>query len=148
MEEMERFGVPRRIVAFVMPTGYSFNLDGSTLYLAVASVFVAQAAGIHMSVGKQLLMMLTLMLTSKGVAGVPRAGLVILSGALATFGLPLQGVAVIVGVDALMDMARTSINVVGNCLASAVMARWEGELGEGGALTGPLAAAEPAAHAN
>ena len=127
MEEMERFGVPRRIVAFVMPTGYSFNLDGSTLYLAVASVFVAQAAGVPMSIGSQLLMMLTLMLTSKGVAGVPRAGLVILSGALATFGLPLQGVAVIVGVDALMDMARTSINVVGNCLASAVMARWEGE---------------------
>ncbi len=133
MEEMERFGVPRRIVAFVLPTGYSFNLDGSTLYLAVASVFVAQAAGVDMSVGRQLLMMLTLMLTSKGVAGVPRAGLVILSGALTTFGLPLQGVAVIVGVDALMDMARTSINVVGNCLASAVMARWEGELGEGGA---------------
>ncbi|HEX6808757.1 MAG TPA: cation:dicarboxylase symporter family transporter, partial [Gemmatimonadaceae bacterium] len=99
----------------------------STLYLAVASVFVAQAAGVPMSLGSQLLMMLTLMLTSKGVAGVPRAGLVILSGALATFGLPLQGVAVIVGVDALMDMARTSINVVGNCLASAVMARWEGE---------------------
>ena len=123
MEEMERFGVPRRIVAFVMPTGYSFNLDGSTLYLAVASVFVAQAAGVHMGLGGQLLMMLT----SKGVAGVPRAGLVILSGALTQFGLPLQGVAVIVGVDALMDMARTSINVVGNCLASAVMAKWEGE---------------------
>ena len=127
MEEMERFGVPRRIVAFVLPTGYSFNLDGSTLYLAVASVFVAQAAGVHMGLGGQLLMMLTLMLTSKGVAGVPRAGLVILSGALTQFGLPLQGVAVIVGVDALMDMARTSINVVGNCLASAVMAKWEGE---------------------
>lgn len=141
MEEMERFGVPRRIVAFVLPTGYSFNLDGSTLYLAVASVFVAQAAGIHMSLGRQLLMMLTLMLTSKGVAGVPRAGLVILSGALATFGLPLQGVAVIVGVDALMDMARTSINVVGNCLASAVMARWEGEgtLGAGPAVVGSQA---------
>jgi proton glutamate symport protein len=137
MEEMERFGVPRRIVAFVMPTGYSFNLDGSTLYLAVASVFVAQAAGIDMPLPQQLLMMLTLMLTSKGVAGVPRAGLVILSGALAAFGLPLEGVAVIVGVDALMDMARTSINVVGNCLASAVMARWEGELGE---ITPALAA--------
>lgn len=141
MEEMEQFGVPRRIVAFVMPTGYSFNLDGSTLYLAVASVFVAQAAGVAMGVWQQLLMMLTLMLTSKGVAGVPRAGLVILSGALATFGLPLQGVAVIVGVDALMDMARTSINVVGNCLASAVMARWEGELalGTGAAVPAPLA---------
>jgi proton glutamate symport protein len=129
MEQMERFGVPRRIVAFVMPTGYSFNLDGSTLYLAVASVFVAQAAGIDMPLSQQLLMMLTLMLTSKGVAAVPRASLVILSGALATFGLPLQGVAVILGVDAVMDMARTSINLVGNCLATAVMARWEGELG-------------------
>ena len=130
MTAMERFGVPQRIVAFVMPTGYSFNLDGSTLYLAIASVFVAQAAGIDMPLSQQLLMMLTLMLTSKGVAAVPRASLVILSGALASFGLPLQGVAVILGVDAIMDMARTSINLVGNCLASAVMARWEGELGE------------------
>ncbi len=127
MEVMEQFGVPRRIVAFVMPTGYSFNLDGSTLYLAVASVFVAQAAGIDMSLSNQLIMMLTLMLTSKGVAAVPRASLVILSGALATFGLPLQGVAVILGVDAIMDMARTSINLVGNCLATVVMAQWEGE---------------------
>ncbi|HUR26552.1 MAG TPA: cation:dicarboxylase symporter family transporter [Planctomycetota bacterium] len=127
MEAMERFGVPRRIVAFVMPTGYSFNLDGSTLYLALASVFVAQAAGIDMPLSQQLLMMLTLMLTSKGVAAVPRASLVILSGALASFGLPLQGVALILGVDAVMDMARTSINLVGNCLATAVMARWEGE---------------------
>lgn len=131
MESMENFGVPARIVAFVMPTGYSFNLDGSTLYLAIASVFVAQAAGIDLPLSQQILMMLTLMLTSKGVAAVPRASLVILSGALASFGLPLQGVAVILGVDALMDMARTSINLVGNCLASAVMARWEGELGEG-----------------
>jgi proton glutamate symport protein len=130
MEVMERFGVPRRIVAFVMPTGYSFNLDGSTLYLALASVFVAQAAGIDMPIGQQLLMMLTLMLTSKGVAAVPRASLVILSGALASFGLPIQGVAVILGVDALMDMARTSTNVIGNCLATAVMARLEGELGK------------------
>lgn len=129
MTAMERFGVPRRIVAFVMPTGYSFNLDGSTLYLALASVFVAQAAGIDMPLSQQLLMMLTLMLTSKGVAAVPRASLVILSGALASFGLPLEGVAVILGVDAVMDMARTSINLVGNCLATAVMARWEGELG-------------------
>jgi proton glutamate symport protein len=127
MEVMEQFGVPRRIVAFVMPTGYSFNLDGSTLYLAVASIFVAQAAGIDMPLQTQLVMMLTLMLTSKGVAAVPRASLVILSGALATFGLPLTGVAVILGVDALMDMARTSINLVGNCLATVVMARWEGE---------------------
>jgi proton glutamate symport protein len=129
MTAMERFGVPRRIVAFVMPTGYSFNLDGSTLYLALASVFVAQAAGIDMPLSQQLLMMLTLMLTSKGVAGVPRAALVILAGALSSFGLPLQGVAVLLGVDALMDMARTSVNLVGNALATAVMARWEGELG-------------------
>lgn len=127
MENLEKMGVPKRIVAFVLPTGYSFNLDGSTLYLAVASVFVAQAAGIDMSLGNQIVMMLTLMLTSKGVAAVPRASLVILSGALATFGLPLEGVAVILGVDALMDMARTSINLLGNCLASVVMARWEGE---------------------
>jgi proton glutamate symport protein len=126
LQQMERLGVPRRIVAFVLPTGYSFNLDGSTLYLALASVFVAQAAGIDMPIGAQVLMMLTLMLTSKGVAAVPRASLVILSGALAQFGLPLQGVAVILGVDALMDMARTSINLVGNCLATVVMARWEG----------------------
>ncbi|HEV7994218.1 MAG TPA: dicarboxylate/amino acid:cation symporter, partial [Gemmatimonadaceae bacterium] len=114
LQRMERLGVPRRIVSFVLPTGYSFNLDGSTLYLALASVFVAQAAGIDMPVGTQILMMLTLMLTSKGVAAVPRASLVILSGALTQFGLPLQGVAVILGVDALMDMARTSINLVGN----------------------------------
>lgn len=128
MQAMEKFGVPRRIVSFVMPTGYSFNLDGTTLYLALASVFVAQAAGIEMTLGQQLIMMLTLMLTSKGVAAVPRASLVILSGTLASFGLPLQGVAVILGVDALMDMARTSINLLGNCLATAAMARWEGEL--------------------
>ena len=128
MTNMEKFGVPRRIVAFVLPTGYSFNLDGSTLYLAVASVFVAQAAGVDMTLGQQLLMMLTLMLTSKGVAAVPRASLVILAGTLATFKLPLEGVAVILAVDAFMDMARTSINLLGNCLASAVMARWEGEL--------------------
>jgi proton glutamate symport protein len=126
LQRMERLGVPRRIVSFVLPTGYSFNLDGSTLYLALASVFVAQAAGIHMPIGTQILMMLTLMLTSKGVAAVPRASLVILSGALTQFDLPLQGVAVILGVDALMDMARTSINLVGNCLATVVMARWEG----------------------
>ena len=127
MERMEQLGVPRRIVAFVLPTGYSFNLDGSTLYLALASVFVAQAAGVNMPISTQLVMMLTLMLTSKGVAAVPRASLVILSGALSQFGLPLQGVAVILGVDALMDMARTSLNVVGNCLATVVMARWEGD---------------------
>ncbi|MFN9201451.1 MAG: dicarboxylate/amino acid:cation symporter [Gemmatimonas sp.] len=130
MQAMEKFGVPRRIVSFVLPTGYSFNLDGSTLYLAIASVFVAQAAGIDMPLSQQLLMMLTLMLTSKGVAAVPRASLVILSGALAQFGLPLEGIAVILGVDAIMDMARTSVNLLGNCLATAVMGRWEGELQE------------------
>jgi proton glutamate symport protein len=127
-KRMTAFGVPKRIVSFVLPTGYSFNLDGSTLYLAVASMFVAQAAGVHMSLGQQLLMMLTLMLTTKGIAAVPRASLVILSGTLAAFQLPLEGVAVILGVDELMDMARTTVNLIGNCLASAVMARSEGEL--------------------
>jgi proton glutamate symport protein len=125
LENMEQFGVPKHIVAFVIPTGYSFNLDGSTLYLSLASVFVAQAAGVNLSFGQQLLMMLTLMLTSKGVAGVPRAALVILAGTLSTFHLPMEGVAVLLGIDALMDMARTSVNVVGNCLASAVVAKWE-----------------------
>lgn len=128
LRRMTEFGVPKRIVSFVLPTGYSFNLDGSTLYLAVASVFVAQAAGVEMTLNQQLMMMLTLMLTTKGVAAVPRASLVILSGTLATFGLPLEGVAIILGVDELMDMARTTVNLVGNCLASAVMARSEGEL--------------------
>ena len=127
MQVMESFGVPRRIVAFVMPTGYSFNLDGSSLYLSLAAVFVAQAAGIELSWGQQLLMVLTLMLTSKGVAGVPRASLVILAGTLASFGLPLEGVAIILGVDEILDMGRTTVNVVGNCLATAVIARWEGE---------------------
>ena len=126
LENMEAFGVPKHIVGFVIPTGYSFNLDGTTLYLSLASVFVAQAAGVHLSFGEQLLMMLTLMLTSKGVAGVPRAALVILAGTLATFHLPMEGSAVLLGVDAILDMARTSINVLGNCLASAVVARWEG----------------------
>ena len=125
MENMERLGVPRRIVGFVLPTGYSFNLDGTTLYLALASVFVAQAAGVELSWGQQIVMMLTLMLTSKGVAGVPRASLVILLGTLASFHLPVEGVIVILGVDELMDMARTAVNVVGNCLATVVIARWE-----------------------
>ena len=142
MQAMETFGVPRRIVAFVMPTGYSFNLDGTTLYLALASVFCFQAAGVDLSISNQILMMFMLMLTSKGVAAVPRAGLVILSGTLISFGgylkgerliddhqltLALAAVTTILGVDALMDMARTSINLVGNCLATCVMARWEGE---------------------
>jgi len=131
---MERFGVPRGIVGFVLPMGYSFNLDGSTLYLAVASVFIAQAAegasGVHFGLGQQILMMLTLMLTSKGVAAVPRASLVVLIAALQSFQLPLAGAAMILGVDAFMDMARTSVNVLGNCLASVVIARWEGEFDE------------------
>jgi proton glutamate symport protein len=126
LENMERFGVPKHIAGFVMPTGYSFNLDGTTLYLSLASVFVAQAAGIEMSIGQQLIMMLTLMLTSKGVAGVPRAALVILAGTLATFNLPMEGAAVLLGIDAVMDMGRTAVNVIGNCLATAVVARWEG----------------------
>lgn len=126
MENMERLGVPRRIVGFVLPTGYSFNLDGTTLYLALASIFVAQAAGVHLSWPQQIVMMLTLMLTSKGVAGVPRASLVILLGTLASFNLPAEGVIVILGVDELMDMARTCVNVIGNCLATVVVARWEG----------------------
>jgi Na+/H+-dicarboxylate symporter len=130
LQKMEQFGVPRRIVSFVLPTGYSFNLDGSTLYLAMASVFAAQASGIDMPLSQQVIMMLMLMLTSKGVAAVPRASLVILAGAIATFGLRLEAVAIILGVDAIMDMARTSVNLVGNCLASAAMARWEGELRE------------------
>ena len=137
MESMERFGVPPRIVGFVMPTGYSFNLTGSTLYLAVASVFVAQAAettiGWHMSLGQQITMMLTLMLTSKGVAGVPRASLVILLATLNSFvpsGLGPIGVAIIFGVDELMDMGRTCVNVIGNCLATVVVARWEKEFDE------------------
>ena len=128
MECMESFGVPRRIVAFVIPAGYSFNLDGSTLYLALASIFVAQAAGIHMTWLQQLLMVLTLMLTSKGIAGVPRATLLVLLASAASFHLPTEPIFVILGVDALIDMARTSLNVTGNCLASAVIARWENEL--------------------
>jgi proton glutamate symport protein len=128
MEAMEAFGVPRQIVAFVIPTGYSFNLDGSTLYLALASIFVAQAAGIHLSFAEQVVMVFTLMLTSKGLAGVPRASLVMLLATAESFHLPAWPIFVILGVDQLMDMARTMVNVIGNCLASAVIARWEGEL--------------------
>jgi proton glutamate symport protein len=127
MERMEEFGVPRKIVAFVMPTGYSFNLDGTTLYLSLATIFVAQISGIHLSWEKQLLIVFTLMLTSKGVAGVPRASMVILLGTAASFGLPAWPIYIILGIDELMDMARTSVNVLGNCLATAVIARWEGE---------------------
>ena len=126
LENMERLGIPKHIVGFVLPTGYSFNLDGSTLYLSLASMFVAQAAGVNMPIGTQITMMLTLMLTSKGVAAVPRASLVILAGTLGTFHLPLEGIALILGVDALMDMCRTSVNLLGNCVATAVVARWEG----------------------
>lgn len=134
MENMEKFGVPRKIVSFVLPTGYTFNLDGTTLYLSLASVFVAQAAGIHMPIGTQIIMGLTLMLTSKGVAGVPRASLVILLGTVASFGLPVWPVMAILGIDELMDMARTSVNVIGNTLASCVIARWEGEFDDEKAL--------------
>jgi proton glutamate symport protein len=126
LEVMERFGVPKTIVGFVLPTGYSFNLDGTTLYLSLASVFVAQIAGVHLTLGQQLVMMLTLMLTSKGVAGVPRAALVVLTATLTQFGLPLEGAAILLGIDQVMDMGRTAVNVMGNCVATAVVARWEG----------------------
>ena len=130
MEQVEAFGVPRRIVSFILPLGYSFNLDGSTLYLSLAAVFVAQAAGVDLTIGQEITMLLTLMLTSKGVAGVPRASLVILAATLASYNLPLEGITLILGVDALMDMGRTMTNVIGNCLASVVVAKWEGEFQE------------------
>jgi len=142
MEAMEGIGVPREVVAFVMPTGYSFNLDGSTLYLSLASIFVAQAAGIHLSIGQQLLMMLTLMLISKGVAGVSRAAIVILLGTVGSFGLPVEPVFILLGIDQLMDMARTSVNVFGNCLATVVVARWEGDFPSSSAAIGSLAPAD------
>jgi proton glutamate symport protein len=142
MEVLERLGVPRRIVSFVLPLGYSFNLDGTTLYLSLASIFVAQAAGVQLTVGQQVTMLLTLMLTSKGVAGVPRASLVILAGTLASYGLPLEGVTLILGVDELMDMARTMTNVIGNCLATVVIAKWEGEFVEASDEELALAAAK------
>jgi proton glutamate symport protein len=126
LEVMERFGVPKNIVGFVLPTGYSFNLDGSTLYLSLASVFVAQLAGVPMTFGQQIVMMLTLMLTSKGVAGVPRAALVVLTATLTQFNLPLEGAAILLGVDQILDMGRTAVNVMGNCIATVVVARWEG----------------------
>ena len=129
MEAMEAIGVPRQIVAFVIPTGYSFNLDGSSLYLSVAAIFVAQVAGIHLSLGQQLMIVLTLMLTSKGVAGVSRAALVILLATASSVGLPTEPVFLLLGVDQLLDMARTAVNVLGNCLATVVMAKWEGEFG-------------------
>jgi proton glutamate symport protein len=127
MEAMERLGVPRQIVAVVIPTGYSFNLDGSTLYLSLGALFVVQAAGVDMPLGQQLVLLVTLMLTSKGVAGVPRGALVILLGTVSSFGLPTEPVFIILGIDAVMDMVRTATNVFGNCLATVVIARWEGE---------------------
>jgi len=127
MEAMEELGVPRRVVSFVIPTGYSFNLDGSSLYLSLATLFVAQAAGIHLTFGRQLVILFALMLTSKGVAGVSRAALVILLGTASSFGLPSEPIFLLLGIDPLMDMARTAVNVAGNCLATVVVARWEGE---------------------
>jgi proton glutamate symport protein len=127
LEAVERFGVPRKIVAFVLPTGYSFNLDGSTLYLALATVFVAQAAGVNLSIGEQMVIVFTLMLSSKGVAGIARGTFIIILGTLASFNLPLWPAMAILGIDQLMDMARTAVNVTGNCLACVVVARWEGE---------------------
>lgn len=124
---MEQFGVPKRIVSFVLPLGYSFNLDGATLYLSVAVMFVAQAAGVHLSFAQQLAILLTLMLTSKGSAGVPRACFVILTGTLTAFGLPLEGVGILLGVDAFLDAGRAAVNLTGNCVAAAVIAKWEGE---------------------
>ncbi len=128
MEAMEGIGVPRQIVAFVMPTGYSFNLDGSTLYQSLGAMFVAQAAGVHLTIGQQVFMLLTLMLTSKGTAGVSRASIVVLLSVVPTFGLPIEPVLILLGIDQLMDMARTSVNVIGNCLATVVVAKWEGEM--------------------
>jgi Na+/H+-dicarboxylate symporter len=127
MEAMEAIGVPRKVVAFVMPTGYSFNLDGSSLYQTLGAIFVAQVAGIHLSFGQQLLLVLTLMLTSKGTAGVSRASIVILMATVGSFGLPIEPVFILLGIDQLMDMARTTVNVIGNCLATVVVAKWEGE---------------------
>jgi len=126
LEVMEKFGCPKNIVGLVLPTGYSFNLDGTTLYLSLASVFVAQLFGVPMTFGQQMVMMLTLMVTSKGVAGVPRAALVVLTATLAQFKLPLEGAAILLAIDQILDMARTSVNVMGNCIATAVVARWEG----------------------
>ena len=131
LDVMERFGVPKHIVAFVLPTGYSFNLDGTTLYLSLASVFVAQLAGVTLTAGQQLMMMLTLMLASKGVAGVPRGALVVLTGMLTQFGLPLEGAAMLLGIDQILDMGRTAVNVMGNSIATVVVARWEGVFDDG-----------------
>ena len=125
IEIMEKFGVPKNIVGFVMPTGYTFNLDGSTLYLAMAVLFSSQIVGIHLDLNQQVIMMLALMLTSKGVAGVPRVSLIVLAGSLASFNIPLLGVAILLGIDQILDMGRTTVNLIGNCVATVVIARWE-----------------------
>jgi len=145
MEVLEEMGIPRRIVAFVVPTGYSFNLDGSTLYLSLAVLFVAQAAGVHMTFGEQIGAMLVLMIATKGVAGVPRASLVVLAGALTAFNLPLEGVAILLGIDELMDMGRTCVNVVGNCVATVIVATWERAIPPDAKIFGPYAIRQPAA---
>ena len=125
MEIMERFGVPKNIIGFVMPTGYTFNLDGSTLYLAMAVIFSSQLVGIHLDINQQIIIMIALMLTSKGVAGVPRAALIVLAGTLASFNIPILGVAILLGIDQILDMGRTTVNLIGNCVATVVIARWE-----------------------
>ena len=125
MEIMERFGVPKKIVGFVMPTGYTFNLDGSTLYLAMGVIFSSQIVGINLDLNQQLIIMLALMLTSKGIAGVPRVSLIVLAGTLASFNIPILGVAILLGIDQILDMGRTTVNLVGNCVATVVIARWE-----------------------
>jgi proton glutamate symport protein len=125
MERMEEFGVPRWVISFVIPLGYSFNMDGGSLYLSIAAIFAAQAAGMHLSIMQQVIMLLTLMLTSKGIAGVPRATIVVLMGTAASFGLPLAPITMILAIDALIDMGRTALNVTGNCLAAAVVGQWE-----------------------
>lgn len=145
LQVLEQLGIPRRIVGFVVPTGYAFNLDGSTLYLSLALVFVAQAAGVDMSLGEQLGAMLVLMLSSKGVAGVPRAALVVLAGAVTTFHLPIEGVALLLGIDALMDMGRTCVNVVGNCVATVIVAAWENAIPADAPIFGPRAGQGPRA---
>ena len=125
MDIMERFGVPKNIVGFVMPTGYTFNLDGSTLYLAMAVLFSSQIVGIHLDLNQQVIIMLALMLTSKGIAGVPRVSLIVLAGTLASFNIPILGVAILLGIDQILDMGRTTVNLIGNCVATVVIARWE-----------------------
>jgi proton glutamate symport protein len=145
MQVLEQLGIPRRIVGFVVPTGYAFNLDGSTLYLALAVVFVAQAAGVQMTVGEQIAAMVFLMLATKGMAGVPRVALVVLGSALTAFHLPAEGVALLLGIDALMDMGRTCVNVVGNCVATVIVAAWEREIPASAPIFGPRAQPAPAA---